>query len=968
MHVVIVSFLGHSTVSEVHQRGLTGKGRVLTVDLPEEKGRVQVSQISLTDLEQDIDLDDEYVNLDFVPNLSKKYGDGFDKLEFSADNLRVQSSQKLLDEHGSDGQERVSKEQQKSRSHLTKKTSPWELIDAKRNAKVDSVDIKSVDDTPIGSISERRKKLEQAMKQEWHGKDFKHELESRSDQRTHEDWHESSNKPSPKSENTDSFKSKDPSASITKQNTSKEQCKEPVSSAILNTGNKGTSSFDSEFNEIFNLAVADLSVDESTTDMSDTGSLSRAKGKKIKKLMKRRKIENKERKLSENDDVDGNGDMKREDKVMILTHGADVIQKDINQELLKSEQNLRQKTEVVTSDHASSGQRKKIDEKKASTPAKEEYILEEALEETISPVCIIREESSGLSIDRLDRIEKDDRMPETSVNKERASTNYVVSDNEREVKEVAGEKGDDLLSITQEMIESGEIDLDKLSLGEIRVLMKHNILPMDEELMQLIDEEFRQNRHEPAASFDSDELSIIHEESEPSDSDNSNGEIQSRGADISKSTDFKFCIPEVIIEEYVDEEEGDIVVKIGESFDENLETCNVSVEKIEEHQGMASCDQEVVHEHDECSSILHKGNPVSNDTKSSPVVGIKDLQKIYQDVKEQVALETYMETKKTKIVDPSYDSDQEEDNDKSSSLTKKEMASKSIGTSGNQIGSIQVSLFGAKSYDVNKMSEVILQGENNEDLQTDILHHGIATETHLKPDMNKFADEEETDRQDKDIPSITDQTGKKDFRSISQNEITSETNLENKLEIQSPSMLKDEKCRSPVLESSPCLPKTSISEGKNKTPDSSSSYQHVDTPYIYCHGDSSLIGRSDVSADVTLTPTEQSMDSENTFCSTLEGNIPEKEQRLMSTKKSDLVGQSLSREVLVKQWLSSKTEMRDDICNSQTNNAEINTENPALHSVNPACDLNLSGRQTGALPKLNMQEWKETGIAGGGTN
>jgi hypothetical protein len=63
---------------QAYQRGNSGKGRVHILDFPKEKASVQISEISLSDIEKDVDSEDNsYVNLEIVPTpTSKSCGKG----------------------------------------------------------------------------------------------------------------------------------------------------------------------------------------------------------------------------------------------------------------------------------------------------------------------------------------------------------------------------------------------------------------------------------------------------------------------------------------------------------------------------------------------------------------------------------------------------------------------------------------------------------------------------------------------------------------------------------------------------------------------------------------------------------------------------------------------------------------------------------------------------------------------------
>lgn len=76
--VYLCLFIGPIDDAEAYQRGNSGKGRVHILDFPKEKAFVQISEISLSDIEKDVDSrDNSYVNLEIVPTpTSKSCGKG----------------------------------------------------------------------------------------------------------------------------------------------------------------------------------------------------------------------------------------------------------------------------------------------------------------------------------------------------------------------------------------------------------------------------------------------------------------------------------------------------------------------------------------------------------------------------------------------------------------------------------------------------------------------------------------------------------------------------------------------------------------------------------------------------------------------------------------------------------------------------------------------------------------------------
>ncbi|XP_076079844.1 uncharacterized protein LOC143049954 isoform X2 [Mytilus galloprovincialis] len=998
---------------------------------------------------------------------------------------------------------------------------------------------------------------------------------------------------------------------------------------------KSKHSVDSEFDKIFNIAIADLSVDESTTDMSDTGSFSRAKGKRIKKLMKKRKMEKKdsviENKMgrdpenlrnmnigSKKDNHEVKEDSKHKKEVSDMKAELSVKNK-----YGKIEKNSKEeKKNEVQKQNIEIPKESELNEQSVEVTSKsqkvENKILEREVtpelvtEEVINPVRIVREEASILPIAKLENIElsmtknldkggKQQRSEQDQLDSKRETTHKTLDEDlsSGEIMHESKDSTDGIPStMSEEFEQMGEIDFDDLTMEQIGELMRRKLIPMDEQILSLI--EFSQNREKlsPAlmarGSCDSDELSIIDEESEPSESDTSTeknqiplGNTEQEDIIVTKDTqteELEQNIGEINSTDALEQEKSSENELIPRNKKLPFPTKNVEVHG---HVVVSEMSTELENSVPIVASSkqenFEKNISVDKDESKKAKTSTDDLQKFYQEVKEQVALESYMETKKLKNspTDSSHslrdDNLPEDFNDRQASEQtdikhEKELISKHSNDEqmdDQKPDSLKAEIF-SENFHKSNFSSLPIENLRNEDIDrlqmteklhgistdkdidrlqmteklhgistdkdidrlqmteklhgistdkdidrlqmteklhgistdkdidrlqmteklhgistdkdidrlqmteklhgistdkdidrlqmteklhgistdkdidrlqmTEKLHgistdkdidrlqmteklHGISTDKdidrlQMTEKLHGISTDKDIDRlqmteklhgisTDKDIQSDGSKLSKEDIsayeyksgdlevnlktsqsepspKSVEQNQsyprVSSGTLEVDGFDDESSLVLVGNECRSSgkivderiEIASSPVEKKTFETDNMRQpsymnesTPERAYNKPKDDTPYPGGYTPT----KADLSADITLTPAERSMDSENTFCTALDDNMSDKEvkditcQKLKESKKSDLVGQSLSREVLVKQWLTSKTESREDNSSPQSDSSELASDklalqiNPALKSETPACDLS---SQQMTLPKLNMQEWKET--------
>ncbi|XP_063402778.1 uncharacterized protein LOC134686881 isoform X2 [Mytilus trossulus] len=1064
----------HSPIDdeEVHRRGSSGKGRVQVVDLPEAKGFVQISEISLIDIEKDVENDsDTFLNLELVPPpSSNSHGKGLILTDKSAGSpITNEEAQKLAHKSGVDLKQNIPRKVKRQVVSSVNKEISYKSV-PKTEPKIDAENVHSLQSSRESKSSEKseklnkrtEKELNEQLQRELGGKKIKTkqpQLEKKQISKTSMKQAESQD--SKKSVATSEFdvskkKNKDQkskksveASKINKDIKSSELDRQDLSfeELVSEKDIKSKHSVDSEFDKIFNIAIADLSVDESTTDMSDTGSFSRAKGKKIKKLMKKRKMEKKENKDSNyenkmgNDPEDlknkNNGSKKNIHEVKEDSKHKKEFSVDIKVDI--SDKNEYGKIKKKNKEEKKNeGQKQYIEIPKESelhetsvevTRKVENKIIEREVtpelvtEEVINPVRIVREEASILPIAKLENIElsmtknlgkggKQQRSEQDQLDSKRETTHKTL-DEDLSSGEIINESKDSTVGIPSTMSEEfeqmGEIDFDDLTMEQIGELMRRKLIPMDEQILSLI--EFSQNREKlsPAlmarGSCDSDELSIIDEESEPSESDTSTEKNQMPVENTEQDDSM------VTIETNTEVSKQNIGEKITTNVFDQVKSSENELSTWNEKDALPNQNIEV-HCHDDTSEMsspmddstkqenLEKNISVEKEESKNVVkTSTEDLQKFYQEVKEQVALERFMETQKLKNsqIDSSHsitkDNLTDDFNDSQASEQtnikhEKELISKHSEDEqmdDQKPDSIKAEIFSEKHHKSLPIEN--LQNEDIKRLQMTEKLHGIATDKDIQSDGSKLSvkdisvdDQKSVDLEVNLITSQSETISKSVVQNQSNPRVSSSSlevdksddvsNVELACkECPSAGKIVDEKIK---IVTSPVEQKTfetdnikQFSYTAESTPERTYNKPKDDTPYPGGYTPT----KADLSADITLTPAEQSMDSENTFCTALDDNMTDKEvkditcQKLKEAKKSDLVGQSLSREVLVKQWLTSKTESREDNSSPQSDSSELASDkltlqiNPALKSETPACDLS---SQQMTLPKLNMQEWKET--------
>ncbi|XP_052087401.1 uncharacterized protein LOC127724474 isoform X1 [Mytilus californianus] len=1098
----------HSPIDdeEVHRRGSSGKGRVHVVDLPEAKGFVQISEISLFDIEKDVDNDsDAFLNLDFVPPpSSNSHGKGVNLSDKSAGSpITNEEAQKSSQKSVVDSKQNIPRNLKRQvvtsanceiSDKSVSKTEP--KIDAKIVQNVHSLQspresqftkkLKSNEKSEKSNIRTEKDSSEQ-IQREFGGKKIEtkqSQLERKLISKTSKmqaTSQESKKKVATSELDVSQKKNKDQkskksveASKINKQMKTFEAESRDLSfeELVLEKDANSKRSVDSEFDEIFNIAMADLSVDESTTDMSDAGSFNRAKGKKIKKLMKKRKVEKKEKDLSIGIKMDKDPeDLKNKENIKSMKNIHEVKEDSKHRKEysgdMKSEMNDKNKygtiekkskeenkNEVTKQNIERPNEEKKFNDQNKSTDIQQSGCVEQSVEvtlsqsqnvektqlergvtpelvteEVINPVRIVREEASTLPIAKLEKIElsmtknfdkngKQQRSEHDQLDSKRETTDKKLGTN-LSSGETIRESKDCAVGIPsmvpEEFEQMGEINFDDLTMEQIGELMRRKVIPMDEQILNLI--EFSQNREKlsPAlmatGSCDSDELSIIQEESEPSESDTSTeqnqvhlGNSEQEDSRVTKeihTEDLKPNIGEINTTDVLEQVKSSEYELSIRNEKVSLPTQNVEVhghdvisEKSSELENSVPIDSFSKQEN------FEKNISVGKDESQNARTSTEDLQKFYQEIKEQVALECYMETQKLKnsqtdSIHSITDENLPEDLNNSQTSTQtviKELISKH--SKDEQMGNRKTDSLKAEIFseyygksDFSSMPIENLKNEGIEHLQMREKHDGIATDKDIQSDVSKLSEKDFTvdghksvDLEVNLLTSISDSSSK----SVVQRPRASSVTLEvDESDDESSVVLVSNECRSPVktvdemkieITSSPVEKMTFETDDirqpsymAESTPERKYNKPKDDTP----HPEGYTPTKADLSADITITPAERSGDSENTFCDLLEDNTSDKEvkdityQKLKESKKSDLVGQSLSREVLVKQWLTSKTESREDNSSPQSDSSELASDkvalqiNPALKSETPACDLS---SQQMTLPKLNMQEWKETGI------
>ncbi|XP_071135699.1 uncharacterized protein [Mytilus edulis] len=1089
----------HSPIDdeEVHRRGSSGKGRVQVVDLPEAKGFVQISEISLIDIEKDVENDsDTFLNLELVPPpSSNSHGKGFILSDKSAGSpITNEEAQKLSQKSGVDSKQNIPRKVKRQVvSSVNKeisyksvsKTEP--KIDAENVQNVHTLQVRESELTKKSKSSEKSKKLNERTEKE-SSEQLQRELGGKKIETKQSEKKQISKTSKKQDESHDSKKNLATSELDVSQKKNKDQKSKKSIEArkidkhmktselddpdlsfeelVSEKDVKSKHSVDSEFDKIFNIAIADLSVDESTTDMSDTGSFSRAKGKRIKKLMKKRKIGMKESSIENKMGKDPE-DLKSKEsigskKIIHEVKEDSKPQKEVSVDIKaeisgKNEYGkTEKKIEVQKQNIKSPNEGSKLNDQNKSTDIKQcdgvaqsvevmlsksqkgektqlirEVTPELVTEEVINPVRIVREEASILPIAKLDQIEssmtknldkgrKQQRSEQDQLDGNREATHKKI-DEDLSSREITHESTVGISStMSEEFEQMGEINFDDLTMEQIGDLMRRKLIPMDEQILSLI--EFSQNREKlsPAlmarGSCDSDELSIIDEESEPSESDTSteknqmplgNTEQEDSMVTIETNTeDLNQNVGEINTTDALEQ------VKTSENdISTRNEKVTISTQNVEVHHHSHDASSEMSLELENSVPIVasskqensEKNISGNKDESKNMRTSTEDLQKFYQEVKEQVALECFMETKKLKNspTDSSHsltDENLPEDFNSSQASEQTDIKhekeliskhSKDEQMDDQKPDSLKAEIF-SENYGKSDFSSLPIENLRNEDidrLQMTEKLHGISTDKDIQSDGSKLSKKDisanEYKSGDLEVNFKTSQS-EPSSKSVEQNQsnprVSSGTLEVDGFDDESSLVLVSNECRSSgkivderiEIASSPVEKKTFETDNMRQpscmnesTPERAYNKPKDDTPYPGGYTPT----KADLSADITLTPAERSMDSENTFCTALEDNMSDKEvkditcQKLKETKKSDLVGQSLSREVLVKQWLTSKTESREDNSSPQSDSSELASDklalqiNPALKSETPACDLS---SQQMTLPKLNMQEWKET--------
>lgn len=1090
------TFIGPIDDEEVHRRGSSGKGRVQVVNLPEAKGFVQISEISLIDIEKDVENDsDTFLNLELVPPpSSNSHGKGFILSDKSAGSpITNEEAQKLSQKSGVDSKQNIPRKVKRQVvSSVNKeisyksvsKTEP--KIDVENVQNVHTLQVRESELTKKSKSSEKSKKLNERTEKE-SSEQLQRQLGGKKIETKQSEKKQISKTSKKQDEAHDSKKNLATSELDVSQKKNKDQkSKKSVEASkidkhmktseldgrdlsfeelVSEKDAKSKHSVDSEFDKIFNIAIADLSVDESTTDMSDTGSFSRAKGKRIKKLMKKRKIEKKENRDLNIENKIGKDPEDLKNKSVGTKSDTHEVKEDskhkkevinmkaelsVKNKYGKIEKNSKEeKKNEVQKQNIEIPKESELNEQSVEVTSKsqkvENKILEREVtqelitEEVINPVRIVREEASILPIAKLENIElsmtknldkggKQHRSEQDQLDSKRETTHKTLDEDlsSGEIMHESKDSTDGIPStMSEEFEQMGEIDFDDLTMEQIGELMRRKLIPMDEQILSLI--EFSQNREKlsPAlmarGSCDSDELSIIDEESEPSESDTSTeknqmllGNTEQEDIIVTKDTqteELEQNIGEINSTDALEQEKSSENELIPRNKKLPFPTKNVEVHgHVVGSEMSTELENSVPIVASSKQENFEKNISVDKDESKKAKTSTDDLQKFYQEVKEQVALESYMETKKLKNspTDSSHslrdDNLPEDFNDRQASEQtdikhEKELISKHSNDEqmdDQKPDSLKAEIF-SENFHKSNFSSLPIENLRNEDidrLQMTEKLHGISTDKDIQSDGSKLSKEDisanEYKSGDLEVNLKTSQS-EPSPKSVEQNQsnprVSSGTLEVDGSDDESSLVLVGNECRSSEkivderieIASSPVEKKTFETDNMRQpsymnesTPERAYNKPKDDTPYPGGYTPT----KADLSADITLTPAERSMDSENTFCTALEDNMSDKEvkditcQKLKETKKSDLVGQSLSREVLVKQWLTSKTESREDNSSPQSDSSELASDklalqiNPALKSETPACDLS---SQQMTLPKLNMQEWKETGIKGDGT-
>lgn len=1092
--VYLCLFIGPIDDAEAYQRGNSGKGRVHILDFPKEKAFVQISEISLSDIEKDVDSgDNSYVNLEIVPTpTSKSCGKGLigaghgsnvsgnDSLrsmkkndymeskskrkgivqkmdkELKSSERTLRNVQKLNSELKTEKEnmkKEIKKETVASTSKSSKQTYPvvkstLEKSDLTSTRKSDlgstvkHQEVKSSQNSSFRSVDQSRGKSQMSeqtetsndrqrskdvLKSKLIGQD-RGQIKSKKGQTAivqdnikHKDM--KSHQKMVRDESFENIVSDVQSTSSKNNNETKTKQGQKGNKTNVSLGQSNQSKEqDCEFDEIFNIALADLSVEEST-DMSDAGSISRAKGKRLKNLKKRKQSEKKgNQDVFENNEESKNSVDKKE--IDEMKSKSTEHQEELRSTPIAREGNKHVKGREVT--HAVK-QREvtcAVKEREVTHAVKEREVTHAVkegdvthapvIEEVINPVCILKDNVALIPAAKMEKIAissttfnsdkskivKKDQLDYNKATKKQQSSQNVQMDGKSE--ETTQSSAKNIHGGDAEMASHKEIDIEQLSLSDIMELMRSNVLPMDEELFNLLEEQFAQNRDFvlpsllATAASDSDELSIINEESEPSESDISLENNQNKlEQGESKVTHI---IPEVKVEDY--EEIMALQTTLSASSDihqiESLQ--NVSTEKRDKNSKLDEVDSSEMQMHDEVNSVPenseiklvlsveHENEDKYNNLKTERVhktqSSTKELAQFYQEVKEKVALECYMETQQskrdgTKCATDDNNDDVFDENVFTKQVNKNEFSDitcKKQPQYNNDLNNVQDPRC-EEDNDVNISSVDSLQKKDMEILQNiELYHETIADDdisdelakVHASVESSTVSNRSQVDPRPVVVSQYTrsssvtlevDDSDTESYIAVTANETGSPIKIISELKIDIPPSPIDEKMTLHVVD-------TKNRSSMMQTPEKSICYQKFGSPYPEGHTPS----RADVSADSTLTPTERSIDSDATFCALLEENVSDKEvkeiigHKLKKYEESDLVGHSLSREVLVKQWLTSKSEIRDDNSSPQSDFSETASEkmasiNPALQSETPACGLTSQ-----EMPKLNMQDWKESGI------
>ena len=1088
--VYLCLFIGPIDDAEAYQRGNSGKGRVHILDFPKEKASVQISEISLSDIEKDVDSEDNsYVNLEIVPTpTSKSCGKGLigagnrsnvsgneslqstknddvdskskrkgmvqkmDKeLKSSERTLRnVQKLNSELKTEKENTKKEIKKETVTSASKTNKQAYPVvkstseksKLTSTQKSDLMSTVkhrEVKSSQNSSFRSVDQSRGKsqmsdqietphdrqeskdvLKSKLKGQDHGqiKSQKGQMAVVQDNIKHKDL--KSHQKMVRDESFEDIVSDVQSTNNTINNETKTKQGQNRNKATVSLGQSNHSKEqDCEFDEIFSTALADLSVEEST-DMSDAGSISRAKGKRLKSLRKRKKSEKKgNQDVLENNEESKNSVGKKQ--IDEMKSKSTEHQEELGSTPIAREGDKHAKGREVTHAVKQREVTHAVKEKEVNHAVKEREVTHApVIEEVINPVCVLKEDVALIPATKMERMAvssttfnsdksklvKKDQLDYNKATKKQQSSPNVQLDGKSEECLAKGEStqssaknidGGDV-----KMASHKEIDIEQLSLSEIMELMRSNVLPMDEELFSLLEEQFAQNRDFvlpsllATAASDSDELSIINEESEPSESDISLENNQNKlEQGESKVTHI---IPEVKVEDYEEIMALQTKLSAGSNMHQIESLQNVSTEKRDENTNFDEVDSSEMQMHDEVNSVpgnseIKRVSSVElenedkyNNSKTEHVhkaqSSTKELAQFYQEVKQKVALECFMEAQQskrdsTKCATDVNNDDVFDENVFTKQANKNEFSDVTCikqAQYNNYLSNVQDPRCKEDS-DVKIASVDSLQKKDMEILQNiELYHETIADDdisdelakVHASVESSTVSNQSQVDPRPVVVSQYTrsisvtlevDDSDTESYIAVTANETGSPIQIVSELKIDIPPSPIDEKMTLHVVD-------TKNRSSMMQTPEKSICYQKFDTPYTEGHTPS----RADVSADITLTPTERSIDSEGTFCALLEDNVSDKEVKeiiglkLKKYEESDLVGHSLSREVLVKQWLTSKSEIRDDNSSPQSDFSETALEkmasiNPALQSETPACGLTSQ-----EMPKLNMQDWKESGI------